>query len=225
MSSTLNRRAILAGVATVPAAVAVAVPTIAEPLPPASAAIEYMQEQIKVKEAEIEVLKRAIPAEVATSALSADDDAELLRLDTELDAVIVDRRAQMAIDKKSHDTWMATCDAAGLPNVERDSMPFEEWRAYQHKRVALLRDDDPVDEHGCSIAWDRIHGKMWPAINAIMALKATTVAGLAVQAKAISLSFSELWDIETDWEDHHRRFIEAVCAFTGVTPVPLEVQS
>jgi len=58
-----------------------------------------------------------------------------------------------------------------------------------------------------------------------MKLNATTIAGLSVQAKAVSLSFSELWDNETDWEDHHRRFIETVCAFTGVTPVPLEVQS
>jgi hypothetical protein len=58
-----------------------------------------------------------------------------------------------------------------------------------------------------------------------MGLRATTIAGLAVQAKAASLVFSDLQEIEEEWNDHHRQFIELVCAFTGVTPVPLEVRS
>jgi hypothetical protein len=163
----------------------------------------------------------ALPAAaMPLPALSADNDAELLRLGAELDAVIVEWHAQRGIDEQERAAHEAACDAAGLPKIEFGSIPDEEWRAHNDKRMALHQSDDPELER-----WDRIHGKMWPAIDAIIALKATTVAGLAVKARAVSLSFAELWNNETDWEDHHRRFIEAVCAFTGVTPVPLEVQS
>jgi hypothetical protein len=83
-------------------------------------------------------------------ALSADADAELLQLGVELDAVIVERQTQMAIDQNRQDTWTADCAAAGLPTIEFGSLPDDEWRAYEERRWALLKDDDPVDEHGCS---------------------------------------------------------------------------
>jgi len=178
MSSTLSRRAIVAGAAALPAAA------------------------------------------VLLPALSADNDAELLRLGAELDAVIIEWHAQRAIDEQERAAHEAACDAAGLPKIEFGSVPDEEWRAHNDKRTALYQSDDPELER-----WDRIHGKIWPLIDAIMALKATTTAGLAVQARTVSLYFAELWKNETDWEDHHRQFIESVCAFAGVTPVPLEVQS
>jgi hypothetical protein len=61
----------------------------------------------------------------------------------------------------------------------------------------------------------------------IRSLRARTLAGFAVQARAASLQGLDLWD---DDEDHARElaFIAAACAFAGVTPVSLmvpEVQS
>jgi hypothetical protein len=54
----------------------------------------------------------------------------------------------------------------------------------------------------------------------IISRKAETVAGLAVQARAMTVYYAELWDVDDDNHDH-RNFIEAVCAFVGITPEPL----
>jgi len=61
---------------------------------------------------------------------------------------------------------------------------------------------------------------MYPVIDDILARRAKTVAGLAVQARAITLSEPEMWDDADGYKI--KGFIEAVCAFVGVTPVPLE---
>ena len=106
-------------------------------------------------------------------------------------------------------------------------MPIEEWRAYNEKRWAIRRqvvhDDDNNDEHGASIAWNNIHDQTWSLIDAITTLAASkppqTLAGLAVLARTMTLSWSELWD-EDDEDRDHRAFMEAVCAFAGVKPVP-----
>jgi hypothetical protein len=70
--------------------------------------------------------------------------------------------------------------------------------------------------------WDRFHDRSYPLCEKILSLRATTLAGLAVQARASSLAESELWedeDRDEEWDDRQRAFIEAVCAFVGVTPV------
>lgn len=175
----------------------------------------------------------AIPAVAVlpAAAFAADNpDAELLELGAELDAVIPQWHAQRAIDAKESAAYEAACEAAGLPRIE--CMPIEEWRAYNEKRWAIRRqvvhDDDNNDEHGASIAWNNIHDQTWSLIDAITTLAASkppqTLAGLAVLARTMTLSWSELWD-EDDEDRDHRAFMEAVCAFAGVKPVPKEAQS
>jgi hypothetical protein len=38
----------------------------------------------------------------------------------------------------------------------------------------------------------------------------------------MTVYYSVLWDDENEYE-HHRNFIESVCAFVGITPLPLTV--
>jgi hypothetical protein len=73
--------------------------------------------------------------------------------------------------------------------------------------------------------WDDIHGHMWPTIDAIIGHRAQTLAGFAVQARAVSLSYAELWDDEPEEGENHRQFIEAACTFAGVVPVPLDAEA
>ena len=167
----------------------------------------------------------ALPA-LAVPAFASDvigpnhPDAELLRLGAELDHIIAEWHAQRAIDKANCDLRDAACETAGLSDIEFGTMPDDEWLAYKEKRLAVRRacvnSGDDVN------VWDDIHGRMWPMIDAIIERKAQTLAGFAVQARAISLSYSELWDGGEGEGNHYRPFIEAACAFAGVLPVPLD---
>jgi hypothetical protein len=57
-----------------------------------------------------------------------------------------------------------------------------------------------------------------PLGERILSMKAETVAGLAVQARTITELAGDLWDGDLPSnESHERQFIEAVCAFVGVT--------
>jgi hypothetical protein len=178
-------------------------------------------------------------AVLPAAAFAADNpDAELLELGAELDAIIPQWHAQRAIDAKSRAAWKAACEAAGLPDIEYGSVSADEWRAHFEKRCAIRHandiDETDDDGHGGSIAWNRIGDLTWPLIDAITELAAEqppqTLAGLAVLARTMTLSWSEFWDPgyleDGDTENgRHRTFIEAVCAFAGVKPVPEEVQS
>jgi hypothetical protein len=153
-------------------------------------------------------------------------DAELLRLAAELEAVIVDWHAQRAIDRKQSAAIDAALEAAGLSGIDHRSLPDDEFRAYLAKRDAvthpIYRAAGDVDENGEEVdVWDDIHGRMWPMIDAIMARKPRTLAGVAVFARAFTLHHAEQWEPDADDGLHHRAFMEAVCAFAGVVPVPL----
>src|ERR1022692_1932251 len=144
----------------------------------------------------------AVPA-LASNATDLHDpnhpDAELLRLGVQLEALIVDWHAQGAIDADHYAARMAACEAAGLPSSKLESLPEDERRAYQDKRIAVMSalhlDDDDINEAGGSIAWNDIHGRMWPLIDVIFDHKAQSVAGLAMLARAVSLSHEELWTV------------------------------
>jgi hypothetical protein len=99
----------------------------------------------------------ALPAFASEANGPNHPDAELLRLGTELEAVIVDWHAQRAIDKGERSEWEAACVAAGLPQIEFGTIPDDEWRAYQDKRNAITSEmswssDDRPQNLG---RWDR----------------------------------------------------------------------
>jgi hypothetical protein len=176
----------------------------------------------------------ALPA-LALPALASDaigpnhPDAELLRLGAEFDAIIVEWRAQRAIDEKQSAAIGAALEAAGLADINHGSLPDDEFCAYLAKRDAvtgpIYRARGDVNEAGESIAWNDIHGRMWPMIDAIMAHKPHTLAGLGVLARAFTLDHAEQWEPDADDGLHHRTFMEAVCAFAGVVPVPLDAEA
>jgi hypothetical protein len=159
-------------------------------------------------------LSAAIGTATALAAPSSVDDAELLALGSELDLVIRD--------------WLAL----RLVN-DRDQASFEEE---VERRTGIKFEDAPEDYHNSvywnirgEVAreggtpdtmeqWNEIHGRKWPLVDRIMSLRATAVAGLAVQARAASLAWAEVWDDDPD--DALRNLIELLCDFTGVAPVP-----
>ncbi len=163
-------------------------------------------------------LSAAIPA----LASAADNpDAELLALSPQLDRICEQWLAQRALDDEDHaifearvfaETGIAYRDAPAITDENRNT---GYWAARDKILEENPRDDDPDPE---LTEWDQIHDRMYPLVDKILAYKAQTVAGLAVQAQAMAVCHPELWD-EDEEGFRHRLFIEAVCAFVGVKPV------
>lgn len=171
----------------------------------------------------------ALPAFASEAIGPNHPDVELLRLGAKLEAVIVDWHAQQAIDRKQSAAINAALEAAGLSDIDHRSLPDDEFRAYLAKRDAVTHPiyyaDGDVNEDGEEVdVWDDIHDRMWPIIDAIMAIKPRTLAGLAVVARTFSLRHAEQWELAINADDdlHHRAFMETMCAFAGVVPVPTE---
>jgi hypothetical protein len=167
----------------------------------------------------------ALPAlTVPALALAGNPDAELLRLGAQLAVLEQERAAQMAKDRAEQDlveaevekrTGIALCDAPELTYENRET-GYWELRDRACKELSGLNPDDE-DENGRS-KWDRVHSRLFPILNAILALRASTAEGLKVQARAIVLAASDLWDGEPQPENerHEQRFIEAACAHFGM---------
>ena len=75
-------------------------------------------------------------------------------------------------------------------------------------------------------AWESIFDHLDPLVHLILARKARTKTGLAIQALAASIARQELWEptnVEEEASlDVERMFIETVCHFVGITPFPLD---
>jgi hypothetical protein len=82
------------------------------------------------------------------------------------------------------------------------------------------RTTDAVDEHGASIIWNEIHARLYPLCERILNFRPRTVAGVAILARAISLSADTLWDEQESGQGRDLlNFIAAMCLFAGVRPI------
>jgi len=184
----------------------------------------------------------ALPA-LAVPALGSSDpnhpDAELLRLGAQFEPIIREYAAQTAIDEEKTAAFNAAVElATGI--ADRDAPEHPEGHRYRDPVPELTKENRAVWYHATrdkilherfsgysdeDNPWNAIHDRLDALAKDIISRKAQTVAGLAVQARAMTAYYAELWDRDEDDEDDegsgHRIFIEAVCAFVGVTPVPL----
>jgi hypothetical protein len=108
-----------------------------------------------------------------------------------------------------------------LTGIPADDAPHDKDSPYWTIREATpLNHPDPELEK-----WTEIHNRLFPLCEKILSMRAHTLEGLAVQTNAIGLAAAELWDPGMNQDDdkpnHERMFVEAVCAFLGITPVPL----
>jgi hypothetical protein len=174
----------------------------------------------------------AAPA-LAAPALALTDpsaDAELIELGVELNAVIQGWHARRSLGARRDAIGDAACEAMNLPNKRHEDFSrYAEWSEYREKRWVVIsaamdeawaREQEEEKITRVSV-WDRIHERLFPLCEKILSLRPTTLAGLAVQARASSLSEEQLWN-GVDEPSSERAFIEAVCAFCGIKPVPVE---
>jgi hypothetical protein len=144
------------------------------------------------------------------------NDSELLALGSELDRISNEWLAQMARDRSddaAHNTKVRTLTGINTDDLPR---PYDrddpQWLVYDAVPRAKPK------------PWDDIHSRLFPLCEHILSQRAHTLAGLAVQANAVSLAAAELWDPGCHHDDdppqHERMFIQAVCDFLGIIPVP-----
>jgi hypothetical protein len=95
-------------------------------------------------------------------------------------------------------------------------------RDWIEQRTEDIRDPhNNTDEDGCSTAWPVIHDRMRPLCDHIVACRAQTLAGFAVQARAASFVMHDAFEDDKEHEES-RAFIDAACAFAGVATVAAE---
>jgi hypothetical protein len=94
-------------------------------------------------------------------------------------------------------------------------------------KESVLDSTDPEGE-----IWSSIHDQLYPLTEHILRRKARTLTGLAIQARATSMVFSEYWLLPPDLDesgnpsvnDYIRLFIEGACSLAGMVPVPVAAQ-
>jgi hypothetical protein len=113
--------------------------------------------------------------------------------------------------------------------------PFEEWRTLEDQTdprfaqgqaiydMIWEEEWDPVDEHGCSIAWNEIHDELCPLAEEVLSRTPQSLADLAWQAEILFVSEPELHDqtLMDDAEEEgpalHWTFIRNVRALGGLS--------
>jgi hypothetical protein len=163
----------------------------------------------------------AMPATSAAFAGPIENDVELLALGARLEPIAQEWLAQRAADDIDHREFEAEVErATGVACCDQVAPEEYPWPPDSYWAIR----EKIVKEHPCEdpelTSWNRIHARLYPLVDDILARKARPLAGLAVQAKAITLAVPELWDGGL-WdgdvpETRERVFIEAVCAFVGV---------
>jgi hypothetical protein len=178
----------------------------------------------------------AIASPEAVEAAAA-RDAELLALGLQLEAMVQEYRARQMLDAKRRAIGRAACEVAGLPEKrDTDFISWKEWERYCDKRqVVMLATDEEwareLEEEKLTKVgvWDRLNDRLYSLCERILTMRAATLAGLTVQARASSLSEIHLWEDKEDysepWCERQRAFIEAVCSFCGVETVAAEQEA
>jgi hypothetical protein len=175
------------------------------------------------------ILAATLPA-LSVPALAIDHpDAELLRLGDQLAVVEREWEAKAADFQGRSQAFNAACEHAGL-DPDRAHSDFETYNQFvEHlNKLGTLwpeGDSDFDDEAETNKFNDRLYG----LIEKILSLKVTTLAGLAVQTRAMVLDNAEFWGGEglTQSEENdpnkrrQRQFLEAMCSFLGIEPAPI----
>ena len=154
------------------------------------------------------------------------EDPELTALGQELERFIVEMRTQIDYGNAEYFAHEAVCEAAGLPELDRE---IDGWDAVRGHNLARSQIEAPgfphdhprsaCDEHGCSLALNHLIDWQIHLVEKIRAVPPKTIKGLGIHAQAMSLASTF-----NDFDPEFIRFIVTVCAYTGVRPVAETLQ-
>lgn len=170
-----------------------------------------------------------VPALALPASAALAQDAELIALGPELEAVIRDWVFQQNQDRRLSDQIDAETErltGVKFEDVREDGRDArtQYWKV-RDEVLARLSDPNDADENS---PWNDILARAFPLARRILSMRAATLVGLTVQARAASLENAEFWDHpqELDSQDGATKgLIESLCAYVGVKPVAMELQS
>jgi hypothetical protein len=144
-------------------------------------------------------------------------DAALLAFGPELDAIEHEWIEQHTLDEDHRAVFEAKMKLATGVAFEDAPEMVDGWEddenGYWAVRDRIVKEDfrnDPKES-----PWDSFHDRMWPLVDDILARKVHTIAGLTMQVRALRMATCDFENIEADSAE--RQFVEAVCAFVGIT--------
>jgi hypothetical protein len=163
------------------------------------------------------------PAVALPAVAAAGADAELLRLGKQLDPLIQEYLAMRAAEEADHEELDSEVEK--LTGVSSEDAPSrrmadvdEAAARYYTIRSTVIETRARCDADPDLSRWVNFDGGLWPITDNIMRLRARTLAGLAVQARAFTGARQEIWSDGVCGPEVFE-FAEAVCAFLGVVPV------
>jgi hypothetical protein len=128
-------------------------------------------------------------------------DSELLRLGAEFEKIEQEWLGRCAIERKRRAAQTAAHEHAGLPRRDpADFSSHDEYCAYNEKRWAVWyegKDEEEAEtdyKRGVNVVLDDLCERKYELIDEIMSHEPTTLAGLAVMARAVMMDSSEWWD-------------------------------
>ena len=166
----------------------------------------------------------ALPLAIPAAAYIVDDaDAELKALGAELDAAERNWAAQFTFDRE----LMRQIDGETerLTGIKVADAPEDYQHEYWEVRGAVVKRFEDPNETDENSPWDAIHGVLDPLCRRILSIRATTLAGLAIQVRAAALEHQEMWDDPNDEWSTLRGLIESVSGFLGVRLAPRDLRS
>jgi hypothetical protein len=142
---------------------------------------------------------------------------ELRVIGVELDRVGQRWRELRAQDRKAFADWNRECEARGLPRLDFKSVLDEHWL-----RRAQARNDVPKPGITTDEAWDNLYFELLELTERALVLQPRSLAGVAVQLRAIALIKNEMWsDAGLSERDPCRVFIENLAVFLKIEPEPI----
>jgi hypothetical protein len=151
-------------------------------------------------------------------------DAKLLALGVQLEALIAVWMVEAERDRHNLSAFKAKVDK--VTGIDSDLVPRPWSRDYIEARKAIaaadVADDDEDEDR-----WTKFHDRFYPFHDAIMGETAETLDGLAVQARAFTVSANDWWSGCGcgcgGVEERDLQFVEAVLAFLDVAAVSRQV--
>jgi hypothetical protein len=160
-------------------------------------------------------------AATALCRLPSGDDAELLALGREMAPLVAEITAARAIDRVNDEDFKAKLVALGL-KPEKEYEDIDAYRAERSRLCDEIFASDDYKSYPGHRDWEDLHDDLFELLDEVLAIRPTTIQGLAVQVLAIVTAYDDLCEEESDdGEFPHgvTTFFRNVCEFTGV-PIP-----
>jgi hypothetical protein len=163
--------------------------------------------------------------------VNASPDFDLLVLGIQLEKVLAryvpvarkGRRRLAEIDR-AVDKEIEDLTASGFTVPDDDLEETIELRTTIRSAVIDRDFHEPEEDGQLDDFWNAMHDELYPLCDEILEMRAKTLQGLAVQARAVSAAAHEMWEGYNEGASE-LQFLNRACEFLNVTPLHTECEA